>query len=606
MTAPNVAFVVRLSRDDLSQPGSLEEKFANRLAICCELTKRYGLPDPASEHILIEQISGRRLDRRAAFRALLDQCETGVITHIVTPYQDRLLRGDKRDEADIEDALLAGAVTLITTEGVIQFDEEYEARHALTFEVRALAARHYLRDVMKKLKEANRQRQRQGQRSTGIAPYGYRWIKPAATQGVRQPGYYELLGTLTLVDETVALAYALAHLPACLSPGGALRVDEYLALARRAGQPDGSLLPGVECTEGEYAVLCDIFRLLPTTGYDSLARSLNTRGIPPPSHTRRKQPGTAWRIAQLRQMLYNPHYAGFPAHRKTTNRRGENIALPPDKWLYSDEEQPYPHPIRLPDLEALQARISERGRTGSPRLTKPTLLSGLLVCAAGQPMHAESKGYTCSCQSDGRDHLGANLYRNYADTNVFLAFKDALDALPATPSPSRKKTVAPRKDPSDLLTLRREIERKKREIEQLRQHAAAFSRAGAADGLTTTLATMEAERRDLEERYKRANQSAGKTEGEEAVSQLMALRDMGIETAWAKADIQAKRAMLGLVFQRLEVVPQDRPFAHVKELRVVVQPWIARYWSPKTFLLRCHRRPHTRKPSKKPTQPPEP
>lgn len=578
---PSTAFVVRLSRDDLSQPGTLEEKFALRLSLCRELASRFSLPEPEPENILVEQISGRNLSKRAAFRALLDKCETGEITHIVTPYQDRLLRGDKRDEADIEDALLAGNVTLITTEGLVEFNEDYESRHALTFEVRALAARHYLRDVIKKLKESNRQRSQQGQRSAGMAPYGYQWVKAVYTGRQKAaPGHYEIVGELALTDESAALAWAKENAPDCLQSPDALNSAAYLALARRRSRPGGALLPGVECVAGEYTILCEIFRRFQSEGYAALCRDLNERGIPPPSaRLFRAFGGRVWHESTLRTLVKNPHHAGFPAHKVTTNRRGERVTLPPEQWILPDAEAVYPHPIRLPAQESLLSRITARSHSGAPRLRSTALLTGILHCAEGRPCRCNSLSYACRCAIEGRYHPGGQLRRDAAHEIAYRLLSEALSCLPSKISPRvRRPDSADNTDA--LLALRRDLARKRKELETLRQMETTFQRAGTGESFAATLRALALEIEALEGRQAKEERGHFREEGRAALSQLETVREFGLPSFWEQAEPSERRAILRLVVSRIEICPPQRRAAQVRAVRAIMQPWIAPYYDP--------------------------
>lgn len=591
MTRP--AIIVRLSREDLKAPGSLEEKMQRHLAMSRDLVTRYNLPQPAAEDIFLESgVSGRKLSRRPETRRLLDKCAAGYYTHLVCAYQDRLLRGDKRDEADVEDALIDGCVTLITSEGVIQFDDTYESSNAFMFEIRAASARNYVRDVIRKVKESNKQRTMAGNRSAGIAPYGYYWqVARYEQRRLIEAAHYELVGDLTLADRAAALQYCATNMTFFIHDG-ALDEAAYLARARRIGQADGSLLPGVECTGGEYAILLEIFRRIRTEGYGSILRDLNNRGIPTPGATRFKAEyaSTVWHESTLRNIVKNLHYSGFPAHTVTTDRKGRKIKLPPEKHILPNEEQPFPHPIRLPDQRQLLQRITDRAAPGSARPRSATLLSGLVRCSEGQPCRANSDSYDCRCGFRGRPHLGANVARALADRNALALLRQAIDAMPpaAAPRPSHACPDAA----TALISAEREIARKRRDLEDLRKHSATFARAGGSDAFAAAIAGLEQEIADMERSYQAIQSDTREREARHALTALEELRTVDFEEFWEAADIHQRRAILRLVIDHLQIVPQPARGKRILRWTLTVQPWVRPYFNPGTVRVH-HAKTHT-------------
>jgi DNA invertase Pin-like site-specific DNA recombinase len=586
------AFAVRLSREDLSLPGSIEEKLALRVAMCHELAARYGLPAVCPEDIYLEGgVSGRSLAKRPRLLELLARCRERYYTHILSPYQDRLLRGDKHDEATIEDAFLDGEITLITTEGVTRFDASYDASHALTFEVRAAAARHYLRDVIHKLKQSNRARAQRGQRSAGMAPFGYVWI--TARYDARRlvdPPHYEIVGTLAIADAAAALAYATENgNEQLLKRNGngngtktELDIAAYLTLARRQGLPGGGLLPGVVCTGGEYATLTTIFHAIRSQGAAAVTASLNARGVPPPGATRFANfGGTRWHEYIVRRIVANRHYAGFPAHTVTTNRRGEKVALAREQWVLPDAEQPYPHPLTLSAQEALLERIAARGRQGAARPSGKSLLSGILHCAAGRPTRCNTTAYACRCRADGQAHSGGTLLRRVGDDLAYHLIAEALARYrPASAPLPGKGRSAPVSDTEALLA------KKRREKEDLLRHQAVFARSGAGEGFLAAQATLEAEIAALLTQAQAERQEAETREIAAAGTLLEALRNLGLAAWWTSVGSAERRALLRFVVAEIKVVAPRVPRAHITHVTVAVQPWIAAYYDPGTLDIR--------------------
>lgn len=224
-----VAGYIRLSREDLRQPGSLEQKFDLRKQVCLTLARQHDLP-LLEENIFCERKSGTKLANRPDALALLERAKAGTVKFIVTPAQDRFMRGDKRDQADMEDALCKGCVTLVTGSGVIEFGDDYDVQDALVFDINAAVARNYVKGLVKKRKETDRERVRQNLRTRGFAPYGYRYLRPT----------YDAQGRL-------------------LTP------------QRHDVLPD------------QYAIVCEIFRRARHKSLNKIMEDLNRRALPPPA-----------------------------------------------------------------------------------------------------------------------------------------------------------------------------------------------------------------------------------------------------------------------------------------------------------------------------------
>ena len=316
--------------------------------------------------ILCEQESGDNIVHRPVLRQLLDLCAAGKCKVIVTPEQARILRGDKRDEQEIEDCFLDAGVRLVSaSEGVIDFGSpDYDP---LPYEVRALVARHELRAYRRRRQASNRQKARMGKRYCGFAPYGYR-SDPEA-------------------------------------PGGMV--------------PDPR----------EYDILCELFRRIRTESLNRLVDDLNRRGILPPSQGRKSNIARRWHTSTLHGILTNPVYTGYPAQQQTC-ARGRRRALPEEEWVLSEEEQSYPHPISLAEWREIRSILQGRSQAGARKTVSSYPLTGLLRCAAGYPMRAGGPGdYGCGCKRQGREHPGMYLDAAIAERIVVHALHRALPAL---------------------------------------------------------------------------------------------------------------------------------------------------------------------------------
>ena len=161
---------VRLSQEDLDDPKStLEEKFRLRRGICLEIAARHELTLPEHQ-ILCERASGGFIANRPEMLRLLEYAEVGKLKYLVTPNVDRILRGDKADEALVENSFIDNGIVLITNDmGMTDFGhEDYDP---LQLEVRTLMARNYRRQYIKKRRQTDMSRLSDNIRSQG-APRG--------------------------------------------------------------------------------------------------------------------------------------------------------------------------------------------------------------------------------------------------------------------------------------------------------------------------------------------------------------------------------------------------------------------------------------------------
>lgn len=168
MTSRRNVVYCRLSRDDLREPGTTEDKLRGQESACRRLAEQYGL---TVHEVLVERASGGTLAGRPELLKLLHLCRRGEVGVIFCTFSDRLSRLDGRDRYDFEEALTEGNVTVITTQGETRYhaDEEPFGRRVL-----AEAAAYELRAYGRRRKERNRQKITENKRLAGSTPYGYR------------------------------------------------------------------------------------------------------------------------------------------------------------------------------------------------------------------------------------------------------------------------------------------------------------------------------------------------------------------------------------------------------------------------------------------------
>lgn len=572
---PSPVIYVRLSREDLQGATATDQKFADRVAICVQLAQRHGLTVAPSD-IYIERQSGADIAKRPQFQTVLARCRNGDVSHLITPYQDRLGRGDLADQAIIENALLDGEVTLITTESVTKFDETYEGASALSYEIRALFARHFLRDIKRKRKESNRQRDLQGRRSCSFAPYGYVWRKAEyhpVTRQLLDPPHHEIIGDLCITDAPAAFTYATQHAPECID-GETLNEAKYIALARRQGQADGSLLAGVSCTGGEYAVLCEIFERLKSVGFHIIAADLNARNIPTSRARRyRDDANRKWAYSTLYEIAKNPFYAGFPTHRYTPDRTGKSKKMGEQKHIAAESEQTYPRPVRLAEWNDLKRIISARMKR-TPKKESEALTASLLHCQKGRIMGFGGVCYRCNCYRYGDHHpyglVNASrvnaAVRQIAEAIIQNLPDDFLAAPPAPPAPHN----------DEVIRLQRDISQKRRDLQKMEETRDLFQRIGQGDA---HLAAMSALSTEIAALQQQSDEIAATEPPATPIdkSLLAAIKAAPFDELWEEMTPEEIRALMSALIVRIEPVIPSKPRQWVKQFRYVVNPILRPY-----------------------------
>lgn len=233
--------------------------------------------------------------------------------------------------------------------------------------------------------------------------------------------------------------------------------------------------------------------------------------------------------------------------------------------------------------------IAARANRGAARPRAGALLTGFFVCSSGRPARFNGISYACRCALEGQYHPGGQLRRGTAEELALRLLVEAFAALPDTRAP--KRTARQTHDTGDALTtLRVEIGKKQKELTSLRAMEATFLRAGTREGFAETLRALTEEIACLEAKHRAESQAAAHQARDQAMQQLAAVKRAGFATVWETADVSARRALLGLIIERLEIVAPDVRRGHVRQVRVVVQPWIAPFYDPQTVLTRRFRR----------------
>lgn len=508
---------VRLSRDDIKGPGATEEKLAARARQCIDLAARHNLPlDPAD--ILIERESGTTL-ARSQMQRLLDLARSGQITHVVTPYQDRLSRGNKRDIQEIEDALAEGGVTLVTSEGVVTFDDDFEQRHGLVWDVRGAVARAFVRDTVAKRKASDLERLKRNVRSRGYAPYGYRYIRPV------RDGY-----------------------------GRVITPQAY------------------EVIPAEYTILEELFRRIPHEGINKIVADLNRRQIPGPGVGRLKSGSLGWGPTSVRGIVTNPFYAGFYCQRRKV-RRGKLVQMDFDDYILADEEGDWPHPVTLADWREVCDTLIRRRHSTEPR---SGLLTGILHCPAGHPMRRDGTCYGCRCRERGEPHAGnhAGMHLDRWAGEVAAAIIDALPARMLIPRPKATATAQELKGRAQALV--RDVQSRRERVQELMLRGNYFAGMFGPDeyeeacrrarsDLDTAQTQLAAVRAQLDDQ---------RPDTRPIVSLKERIKALGFAAAWEELDTDARRALLRLFISRivLATIPEGRKF--YRSASVELRGWL--------------------------------
>lgn len=401
----------RLSQEEEKERGtSMEQKIALRRDILKTIAKHHGL-QLLDDAITFEIRSGATLSERPGLLDLLEQCRRREVHTLIVFDVDRLTR-DVADLKTITQALFKGEVRLVTQRGVYQFDRHFDTT---LLQILAVLGEKERRSYCYRRKAANEQRSRSGQRSCGIAPYGYTWDSDAKR--------YEVI-------------------PA------------------------------------EYAIVEELFLRIWNEGGGAIASDLNRRGVAPPGTTRRLGASPVWMPVSVLNIVRNPHYAGRPAKRRDSDREGVSIHLPRQQWILSDEEITAVHPdteggrwfpVTLDEWEGIQEVLNQRHAVGAPRAG---LLTGLLRCSQGRPMNLHLDSYECPCRKEGAPHRGSYVQAANVDSVVKAVVAAAIDAQPPTRLPAAKGT--PDRSLLELAAARRDLREAEATIGDLTRRSAFY------------------------------------------------------------------------------------------------------------------------------------
>lgn len=528
---------VRLSRDDLRQPGTLSEKFELRARICTRLATEAGLLLPP-ENIVVERESGGKLSNRQGLIGLLTMARRGNLPHLITAYIDRLLRGDKRDEQDIEDALCIGQTRVYTAEQShpIEFGPNYDPT---LFEIKAFVARSELRGTIKKRKETDLARLKMGIRSRGKAPYGYQYLRPV-----------------------------------------------FDALGRQVSPAQHVVIPE------QFEVAAQIFRRARFESCAHICVDLNARGVPAPALGKRPDASPVWRPETMRAMLANPFYAGYIAQRYR-NARGTQIVLPVSEFILADNPGEWPPILPLPEWYELQSIIGDRASGAPP---SSGLLTGILFNWCGGAMSRKSRHlYICRCshrfkgqKNESKHHAGENFASAKIEDWARRLVSVVIEAMPgdlfgeAAMMSRRRGNSGGTTARTSLILTQREIAEKRRQAEEMMLRRGFFVQQFGEEMYESAVVKLGKELTALQEAAQRLEAESRQPDLSEALPIIGRVREIGVDIFWEAAPLPARIALTHAIIQRLDVSPKLTGKGwHQHPPAVTLWPWAAPY-APET------------------------
>jgi DNA invertase Pin-like site-specific DNA recombinase len=241
---------LRKSRTDIEAEARGEgETLARHEKMLMEAAKKLDLP---VTNIYREIVSGETIASRPVMQQILSEVEQGIWKGVLVTEIERLARGDTIDQGIVAQAFKFSNTKIITPmktfDPLNEFDEEY-------FEFGLFMSRREYKMINRRLQNGRLASAKEGKYVGSIAPYGYKRIKLPNEKGF----------TLEIVPEHAEIVRLIFSF----------------------------------YTEGE---LCDDGSRK-RLGIQSIARKLNSMGIPPARHD-------YWQKETITNILDNPTYAG--------------------------------------------------------------------------------------------------------------------------------------------------------------------------------------------------------------------------------------------------------------------------------------------------------
>jgi hypothetical protein len=405
----------------------------------------------------------------------------------------------------------------VSVEGIQDFgDEDFDP---LPFEVHSLVARHERRKFIRKRRETNRQKTKQGVKASGYAAFGYEWLSilKLHLRGEKEAsvGRYEVVPQeYTIVEEIFARI---------LKDGGAMIAEDFNRRWKETGKP----LPPVRAD--------------------------------------------CWRMSTIMYIVHNPLYAGYPASRIRLQRGGKRMKLAAEQWTMPQEVGDYAHPVTLEEWQEIQQVVGQRASKSGVKTARArtALLTGLLYCSNGRPMQKGTNGYRCNCAREGNKHAGACVRDEGLDAAAFEAFRRILEVLPDDLLQSKPITV-------NKVAIRAEYNKTLRTVQELEaqsytlmtyqeENRKLFGEEEFRRACVKNRAVLETER----SRLKELQSQLSAPDWTKAYPAFRRMREGGIEAIWPVATIREQRELLHLLITRFQIIAPTRAGRHTRSVSVM-------------------------------------
>jgi DNA invertase Pin-like site-specific DNA recombinase len=296
-------------------------------------------------------------------------------------------------------------------------------------------------------------------------------------------------------------------------------------------RPFGLTADWSEVVPGEADALRDAaLRVLAGTPVYTIARELDAKGLRPPA-------GGRWTVTSLRRILTSWRAAGYREH------EGERIAR--GTW---------PAILDVETVEMLRVRLSDPDRARFRRASAKYLLTGMLTCGkCGRPLFTRptndgERRYACTPNPEGCG--GTSMNAEKLEPHIVEMVLTALD------SPALADALAYHEDgPSDAV----------RRLHDAEAALVELSRDFYADRLITRAEFLSA-RSVIDSRIERAKGEVALQSDSAAVAPVVG----SVRERWPELDLEAQRAIIAAVVEKIMIRPARRGFNRFDPDRVSV------------------------------------
>jgi len=565
----------RLSQDDINDRSlKLADKWSVRKRMCQQLAEKHGLP-LLDGNIHYEQQSGGFLDDRPVMLGILQRIESGITKHLIVPFYDRVLRGDKYDEGRMERIFIKAGLILYTSDkGVIDFgDENYDPT---TVEIESFVARHERRKGIQKRRTADNARIEDNKRSQGAPPWCYFKVdrhnygvwedRFAAADEIFIRAWSEPL-------RTICRDFNQRRIPSPYS----YRWDKRTMLKLASATKDKlhsvvEQLNSANILSGNWSAERLLTIVNADDPFDQLEfnRACNAAGIITPYPMK-------WKAQTLREILRNPFFAGRISRRKKWRKGREKVKLNWSDYEIAPKDGQWRKCISYDRWCELMVKMGDVHRTGVRARTG--LLTGICFCWRGRAMCLDgAPTYTCPCQYeyDGSPcgEAGRDKFDNFAKTVVF-------DVLSKLPDSALHWCDAASDRILDRGAVQKDLARESAHLAELKDNAAKlqlrrdenillFGEEQYFDAAKRVKKDIEHSKSEVE----RLQRQLAQPNWDKSGPLLQAVRSVGTDALWESADFEMRRALVETVILRIDVPKRPEGQKRFKEVHVTFQEWV--------------------------------